>query len=241
MNPWEVIARTPVPNSRDEMELVRRGEEWIIRVDGQPLMSSRVHGSEDALAEMAFERMPDTANPRVLIGGLGMGFTAAAALRLAPPAARIEVAELVPAVVEWNRGPLGEVAGRPLNDERLVVHEGDVIEKIRGASGSWDAILLDVDNGPDGLTRESNGWLYEEKGLRALLTAMSPHGVLAVWSANDDRSFTQRLTRCGYQVEVIPVRGRAGNKGSRHTVWLAIPRGKKTSRTHLNSKPNRLR
>ncbi len=184
------------------------------------LMSSRTHGSEEALAERTCARIAHQAKAQVLIGGLGMGFTLAAALRHLSTTAQIVVAELIPAVVEWNRGPLAHLAGRPLEDCRVSILERDVAERIRGQREAWDAILLDVDNGPNGLTRASNSWLYSASGLGAALSALRSGGVLGVWSVAPDREFTRRLTRAGFAVEEAVVRARR-TKGGRHTIWLA--------------------
>ncbi len=220
---WELVDRCPVPGSSSELELMRRAHELVIRVDRRELMSNRVHGSEDALADLACDRIGDRPEARILVGGLGMGFTLAAALRRVGPAARVVVAELVPGVVRWNRGVLGEAAGRPLEDPRASVHEGDVADLLRGPAGAWDAILLDVDNGPDGLTKDTNGWLYAPAGLGAAHRALRPGGVLGVWSAAPDDGFTRRVERAGFDVAPIKVRAR-GTKGATHVVWIATRR-----------------
>jgi spermidine synthase len=183
-------------------------------------MNSRVHGSEDALAEHSCARLADRVKPRLLIGGLGMGFTLAAALRHVGDRAQVVVAELVPAVVAWNRGPLGAQAGHPLQDPRVTVREGDVARIIKAEPQAYDAILLDVDNGPEGLTREQNDWLYGMNGLTAAYAALRPQGVLAVWSAGPDRDFMQRLRKLGFEVDEVRVRAR-GSKGARHVIWFA--------------------
>jgi spermidine synthase len=207
------------------MALYQRDSEFVIRLGTLALMTSAAHGSEDALAELACSRIAGRAGVRVLVGGLGMGFTLAAALRGLAADARVEVAELVPAVVEWNRGPLAHLAGRPLEDSRAAVWEGDVAERIRGARGAFDAILLDVDNGPDALTVESNHRLYSPTGLRANFAALRGGGVLGVWSVAPDREFTRRLTQAGFAAEEQVVRARRG-KGGRHTLWLATRPGR---------------
>jgi spermidine synthase len=182
-------------------------------------MNSRVHGSEDALAEQTCARLAGRAKPRLLIGGLGMGFTLAAALRQLDEQAQVVVAELVPAVVAWNRGPLGEPAGHPLQDPRVTVREGDVARILSAEQQGYDAILLDVDNGPEGLTRKENDWLYGVNGLNAAYTALRPGGVLAVWSAGPDPDFMQRLRKVGFEVEEVRVRAH-GSKGARHVIWF---------------------
>lgn len=219
MKPWELLDEATLPEGEGSLELWRRGDEYVIRVDGRDLMSSREHGSERALAELSCARLK-VQDPRVLVGGLGMGFTVAAALERLGERATVVVAELVPAVVTWNRGALAHLAAAPLDDPRVDVHEGDVRALIENARGAWNAILLDVDNGPDGLTRSENNWLYEPAGLRASFGALAAGGVIGVWSAFDDPTFTKRLRNVGFEVEVEPVRAR-GKKGRRHTIWLA--------------------
>jgi spermidine synthase len=183
-------------------------------------MNSRVHGSEDALAELSCARLVDNLKPRLLIGGLGMGFTLAAALQHLGKQAEIVVVELIPAVVEWNKGPLGEQAGQPLLDPRVKVVERDVADVLMREQQAYDAILLDVDNGPEGLTRKENDRLYSINGLNKAYMALRPRGVLAVWSAGPDNSFTQRLRKVGFEVDEVRVRAR-GKKGARHIIWFA--------------------
>lgn len=221
MNYWQQLDSEPIPGSRSVMSLHQRGAELAINVDGDQLMSSRQHGSEDALAELSLDRLADPERARLLIGGLGMGFTLAAALARLGPDGEAVVAELVPAVIRWNRGVLGAVAGRPLEDPRARVQEGDVVRIIQGSRKAWDAILLDVDNGPEGLTRKSNDRLYSTTGLAAARKALRPGGVLAIWSAGRDDAFTARLKRAGYTVEVKTVRSHGKKKGARHIIWLA--------------------
>ena len=222
MNPWILLDSAPVPGNGGELRLYQRGEEFSIMIVGRgELMSSRAHGSEDALAEQTCARLSGTAKPRLLIGGLGMGFTLAAALRHVGDDAQVVVAELVPAVVAWNRGPLGGVAGHPLQDPRVSVYEGDVARVLRSGQQTYDAILLDVDNGPEGLTRQENDWLYGVNGLNAAYAALRPRGVLAVWSAGPDQVFMQRLRKVGFEVEEVRVRAH-GAKGGRHVIWFAL-------------------
>ncbi|MCA1805485.1 MAG: hypothetical protein LC646_09165, partial [Xanthomonadaceae bacterium] len=175
---------------------------------------------EDALADYTCARLVNGASPRLLIGGLGMGFTLAAALRQVGEQARVEVAELVPAVVKWNKGELGINAAHPLNDPRVVVREGDVARMIRQEQQAFDAILLDVDNGPEGLTHKKNDWLYGMEGLNAAYTALRPRGVLAIWSAGPDQAFEQRLRKVGFHVERVRVHAH-GSKGGKHVIWFA--------------------
>jgi spermidine synthase len=203
------------------MKLTRRGNEYIILANGRSLMSSRMHGSEEALATLACRRVRTMGHPCVLVGGLGMGFTLRATLDFLPPDATVVVAELVPAVVEWNRGPLGLLAGQPLKDRRVRVHADDVAVTLRSCPGQFDAVLLDVDNGPSAFTSLDNSGLYDDKGLAAARAALKVGGVLAVWSARDDRKFEQRLRYGGFTVEVERVRARLKKGGPRHTIFLA--------------------
>ena len=221
MTPWLLLDSVPVPGNGGELRLYRRGDEFSIKLSGRgELMNSRAHGSEDALAEQTCARLAEGGEPRLLIGGLGMGFTLAAALRFIGKQGRVEVAELVPAVVAWNRGPLGEPAGHPLWDPRVTVYAGDVARILRTGQPVYDAILLDVDNGPEGLTRKENDWLYGMDGLNAACASLRPRGVLAVWSAGPDQDFLQRLRKTGFEVDEVCVRAR-GSKGARHVIWFA--------------------
>ncbi len=219
MIPWRLLDRAKVPGHDAELRLYRRGTEFSIRVDGSELMNSGVHGSEDALAELACARI--SGRSRVLIGGLGMGYTLAAALKRLTAGSQVVVAELVPTVVEWNRGPLAPLAGNPLEDKRVTVQEIDVARILRAEHRTFDAILLDVDNGPQGLTLKGNSWLYALPGLEAAFGALRPGGVLAIWSVGPNRSFTQRLRRVGFEVNEIRVRARGPHGGRPHTIWIA--------------------
>jgi spermidine synthase len=219
---WELLGRAQVPGNDDVLSLYKRDREFSIRMGGGEIMNSRLHGSEEALAELACARIADRPEARVLIGGLGMGFTLGAALRRLGFGSRVEVAELVPAVVAWNRGVLAHLAGRPLADKRVMVRAEDVVRILKEARGVYDAILLDVDNGPDGLTSRGNGWLYGHRGLTASYAALRHGGVLGVWSAGPDRAFVGRLRRAGFAVDEIRVRARAPGKGARHTIWIAV-------------------
>jgi spermidine synthase len=221
MHPWKLLDSAQVPGSESELRLYQRDAEFSIRVAGQELMNSRVYSSEDALSELGCARIKQRKRARVLIGGLGMGYSLISALDQLGEDASVVVAELVPAVVSWNRGALGHLARHPLRDPRVVVREADVGEVMREARAAYDAILLDVDNGPEGLTRESNDALYGAAGLRAARGALRARGVLGVWSAGTDRGFRLRLQRTGFDVEEVPVRARGAGKGSRHTIWLA--------------------
>lgn len=222
MNRHTLLASTPIPNDGGELRLFEAGDDFVIKLDGiaGDLMSTRAHGSEDQLAEIACKKIADRAQPRVLIGGLGMGFTLASALRHLGSNAEVVVAELVPGVVEWNRTIVGAKAGHPLNDARASVREGDVALVLKEAAQAYDAILLDVDNGPEGLTHKANDWLYAMEGLQACKQALRPRGVLAVWSAGPDQDFTRRLKKAGYVVQELRVYAH-GNKGTRHTLWMA--------------------
>jgi len=221
MIPWELLDSVPVPGGSETLCLYRRGGEFSIRVDGCELMNSRVHGSEDALAELTCARLVDRPLPTVLIGGLGMGYTTAAALHRLGFQARVVVAELVPAVVKWNRGPLADLAGHPLADIRVSVREIDVARILQTEQQAYDAIMLDVDNGPDGLTRTANNWLYTKAGLTAAHAALKPAGMLAVWSASADSAFAKLLRQTGFTVEEVTVRARGRRGGRRHMIWLA--------------------
>ena len=222
MIPWELIDSALVPGNAGELRLYRRDGEFSIRVAGVELMNSRVHGSEEALAELACARIAHRARAHILIGGLGMGYTMKAALKRLGSESRIVVAELVPKVVEWNRGPLAELTGHALQDKRVRVFETDVGKILLEEHQIYDAILLDVDNGPSGLTRKGNDWLYSSAGLDAAFEALRPGGVLAVWSAGADRAFSRRLRQSGFEVEEVNVRARGNRKGRRHTIWLGM-------------------
>ena len=219
MKPWELLGQTRTPDG-DDMTLMRRSGEYVILANGRSLMSSRMHGSEEALATLTCRRARTLEQPSVLVGGLGMGFTLRATLDLLPPHASVVVAELVPAVVEWNRGPLGPLAAHPLKDPRVVVDVGDVAVTLRSSPGRFDAVLLDVDNGPAAFTASGNAGLYDDRGLAAARAALKAGGVLAVWSAWEDRKFEQRLRYGGFTVEVQRVRGRLQKGGPRHTIFL---------------------
>ena len=206
------------------MTLTRHGSEYVIHASGQSLMSSRMHGSEEALAMFACARARTLEEPCCLIGGLGMGFTLRATLDLLPPDATVVVSELVPAVVDWNRGLLGPLARHPLKDKRVVVEVGDVAATLRSSTGRFDAVLLDVDNGPAAFTASHNAGLYDDRGLAAARAALKPGGVLAVWSSREDRRFEQRLRYSGFDVTVERVRGRLKKGGPRHTIFIGAVR-----------------
>ena len=219
MKPWELLGEARMPDGTD-MKLQRRDREYVIFAGGKILMSSRMHGSEEALAALACDRARKTQEPSVLVGGLGMGFTLRATLDVLPAGATVVVAELQPAVVEWNRGVLGPLAGDPLRDPRVRLEEGDVLTTIRASRDRFDAVLLDVDNGPDAFTTSANAGLYRDAGLASIGAALKPAGVLAVWSAWEDRRFEQRLRYGGFAVRVERVRARLKQGGPRHTLFI---------------------
>lgn len=220
MIPHELLATTRVPDHDRELRCFREDDEFTIWIDGTELMSSRVHGSEEALAELAIARLGARSSAHLLVGGLGMGFTLARALALVSADAVVEVAELVPAVVDWNRDLLGHCAGHPLRDPRTRLFVGDVRDALSKGSGTFDAVMLDVDNGPEGLSRPGNDRLYDEPGLAALRAALRADGVLAVWSSRDDAAFDARLRGAGFSVQKHHVRARR-TEGPRRTIWVA--------------------
>lgn len=223
MIPRELIATAKIPGG-DELRLFRRGGDFMIVLDRNELMNSRMSGSEEALAVMSCERLAGRKAPHLLIGGYGMGFTLRAALAVLGADARVTVAELVPEIIDWARGPMAALAAGCLDDPRVHVAHGDVAALIGAGRGTYDAILLDVDNGPDGLTRDRNDGLYSARGLAAAWTALTPGGVLAVWSAAPDPSFARRLADTGFATEEVVVRARANGKGPRHLIWFATKR-----------------
>ena len=218
---WELLGTARTPEG-GELVLSKSGSELILSANGKPLMSSRMHGSEEALASLGCVRARKLAEPRVLVGGLGMGYTLRATLDLLPPEATVVVAELLPEVVAWNRGPLGPLADHPLLDPRVQVELGDVGRVLREHAARYDAILLDVDNGPVAFTQAGNDSLYGDRGLAAARAALRPGGVLAVWSAWDDRKFEHRLRYAGYAVETVHARGRLKKGGPQHTIFLGL-------------------
>ena len=223
MKAWELLGETRTPDGTD-MRLTRRDDEYVILANGKPLMSSRMHGSEEALATLACGDLRKRDRPRVLVGGLGMGFTLRAVLDLLPSDAIVTVAELVPAVIDWNREPLAALAAHPLSDARVRVEIADVGFTLRAGPDRFDAILLDVDNGPAAFTAAVNVGLYDNSGVAAAYAALRPRGTLAVWSAWDDRKFEQRLRYHGFDVNVARVRARLKKGGPRHTIFLGVKR-----------------
>ena len=220
MLPWNHLATAAIPGG-GELRLMSRGDEFSIRLGGNELMNSRAGGSEEVLAT-ATCRIAGRKAPALMIGGLGMGFTLRAALAVLPVDARVTVAELVPEVVAWAQGPMAAVFAGCLDDARVTVAEADVGGLIREASAVWDAILLDVDNGPDGLSRPGNDRLYDAGGLGLARAALKPGGVLAVWSAEPDAAFSRRLKQAGFTVEEVRARALGKRGGARHVIWLAV-------------------
>ena len=221
MRHWDLLGEATIPNSTRQLRLYRGKDHFSITIEGgHELMTSRQHGSEDALGRLPCQRLTNRESARVLIGGLGMGFTLAAALAELGPGASVIVAELIPEVVDWNRGPLGQCSGWPLNDPRCEVIVEDVANLIARSRRSFDVIALDVDNGPEGLTNHQNDQLYDTRGIETARDALVPGGILAYWSSGRDHAFRKRLRRSGLSVEEIPVRAHA-NRGARHIIWLA--------------------
>lgn len=220
---WEVLGEACTPDGND-MRLTKRDDEYVVLLNGKTLMSSRMHGSEEALATAGCRHLRTAERPRVLVGGLGMGFTLRAALDVLPSHAIVTVAELVPAVVEWNRNPLSRLAGHPLRDRRVRVDVNDVGFTLRANPGQFDAVLLDVDNGPRAFTSTANQGLYDNAGVAAAYAALRDEGVLAVWSAWEDRKFEQRLRHHGFIAHTERVRARLKKGGAHHTVFLAYKR-----------------
>jgi spermidine synthase len=219
--PWKLIDTADVPGGGAQLRLMQRGEEFTIKLGQNELMSSRLFGSEEALATLSCFRIQERQAPHLLIGGLGMGFTLRAALKVLGPQARVTVAELVPAVIAWARGPMAELSGGSLDDPRVTIRETDVGSVIAAGRSDYDAILLDVDNGPEGLTRTSNDALYDLAGLRAAFTALRPGGVLAVWSSHPHETFAARLRQAGFVAEEINIRATGKRRGVRHVIWIA--------------------
>jgi spermidine synthase len=216
----ELIDTAQIPGG-DELRLYRRGGDFIIAIGGNELMNSRMSGSEEALAVMSCERLGEPNAAHLLIGGYGMGFTLRAALAALGPGARITVAELVPQIIDWAQGPMADLAAGCLDDPRVELAIGDVAAAIADGRGRYDAILLDVDNGPDGLVRQANDRIYSPAGLASAKAALRRGGILAIWSAAPDARFTRRLAAAGFRVEEAAVRARAGGKGARHVIWFA--------------------
>ena len=228
MIPWVHLDTASIPGGDGELRLMRRGDEFSIRLGHNELMNSRLSGSEEALATLACERIRSHKAPHILIGGLGMGFTLRAALNALGPDARITVAELVPAVVTWARDAMADVFGDSLSDPRVIIRETDVAQVITPARSAFDAIMLDVDNGPEGLSRRANDALYDLQGLAAARAALKTGGVLAVWSAKPDEKFTQRLRKANFSVDEVKARANGSRGGAKHIIWIATRGGTQT-------------
>ncbi|WP_288459054.1 spermidine synthase [uncultured Sphingomonas sp.] len=223
MTPRELLGVADVPGG-DPLRLFRRGRDFMIVLDRNELMSTRMNGSEIALGTMACDRLAGRPAPHLLIGGYGMGFTLRAVLERLDAAGRVTIAELVPGIIEWARGAMAELTAGCLDDPRVTLRMGDVGDAIRAAPRAYDAILLDVDNGPDGLTRPANDGLYSARGLDEARAALRPGGVLAIWSAAPDPAFARRLARGGFTVDEVRTRARDNGKGAHHVIWFATPR-----------------
>ena len=224
MNPWKLLGRAQTPGGGAELVLRQRDTEFSIRADNLELMNSRVYGSEEAMAKLGCQNLSKHPRPRVLIGGLGMGYSVRTALDILGDDAQVVVAELVPAVVEWNRGVLADLAGRPLDDRRVELHVGDVVQLIKTARGEYDAIMIDVDNGAEAIVRKGNDWLYSLPGLTTTYAALRPGGIMAMWSAGPQPAFVRLLRRAGFEVDEVKVRARGGSNrkgGAHHVVWIA--------------------
>jgi spermidine synthase len=222
MIPWTHLDTAQIPKDGGELKLFQRGDEFSIKLSGKrgELMNSRVFNSEKVLSQLGCAHIKPHHDAHILVGGLGMGYTLAAALKAVNADSVVTVAELIPEVVKWNEGPLGHCAGKPLQDPRTKVHIGDVKELLTSRQPTFDAILLDVDNGPKGLTHSDNNWIYSEDGLKDIYDTLNPNGMLAIWSAGPDYLFSVRLKKIGFRVDTRDVQARPG-KGSKHTIFLA--------------------
>lgn len=221
MRHWTQLGSASIPGSDKSLLLFQGKDDFSIKISGGvELMNSRQHGSEDALGSLPCKQLKQPESAEVLIGGLGMGFTLAAVLAAVGPAARVHIAELIPEVIEWNKGPLGECSAYPLSDNRVQVHLTDVAQLLRDNKNFYDVIALDVDNGPDGLTKTSNDWIYTAAGIHNTRKALKSGGIVSYWSADSDQKFYRLLKSCKFRVEEIKVYAHA-NKGTQHTIWLA--------------------
>ncbi|MEI6126376.1 MAG: hypothetical protein WCQ99_07465 [Pseudomonadota bacterium] len=221
MIPRKLLDSSLTPDKSGKLQLYQRGDDFFISFDGKELMNSRMHGSEEVLARLACTPVAGRVKVRVLVGGLGLGYTLAAALSVLRDDARIIVAELVPAVVQWNRSILGGLAGHPLNDSRVIVQEHDVCSVLKSEQGCFDAVMLDVDNSPKSMTQKSNDWLYSDEGLSVIYMALRSEGVLTVWSAASESDFSNRLRSAGFAVQKKTVSARGSGRGGRHIIWVA--------------------
>jgi spermidine synthase len=221
MKNWKLVGEAAIPDSDHMLRLFQGKDDFFIKISNVSgeLMSTRKHGSEDALGKLPCERVDNRESARVLIGGLGMGFTLTAALNAVGESAEVTVAELIPEVVEWNQGPLGKYAGHPMSDPRTKVYVGDVARLLKKKHGYYDVIALDVDNGPEGITKSANDWIYSSQGIISAQKALTPNGILAYWSAGPDQDFHDLLRCCGFMVDEVVVFAH-GNKGARHTIWI---------------------
>jgi len=216
----EILAQATVPGG-GSVVLARDGDAYTVTLDGLVLMSSAEHGSEQAMATVACAHLAGQSGARVAVGGLGLGYTLRAALDQLSADARVTVVEFLPALIDWNRDPLAHLAGRPLDDPRVTLEEGDFVAWIKAGPAPFDAILLDLDNGPEAFTTTSNAWLYSPDGLGALRSALRPNGVLVVWSAFESARFESRLRAAGFSPETMALRGRPGErKGSHHRLYI---------------------
>ena len=223
MNPWTLLDSLQTLGDGVRLSLYQRETECSIKAGNYELMNSRVHGSEDALAKLACKKLSKHPRVRVLIGGLGIGYIVRSALNELGAKAQVVVAELVTAVVQWNRGFLADLAGSQLDDNRVTIHEADVAQMIKTAKGDYNAILLDVDNGPQALTRKGNDWFYSINGPNTAFAALRPKGVLAIWSSVAEPAFARRLRKTGFEVDEVGVRAREGRKGgAHHIVYIAM-------------------
>ena len=222
MIPWILLGTAQTSRNGEQFRLYQRDTEFSIKADSQELMNSQVHGSEDALAKLACEKITNYPDVRVLVGGLGLGYTLRAALNELKRDAEVVVAEIVPEVLEWNQKFLGHLAEHPLEDGRVKVQLEDVAEVIKAGRNDYNAIMLDVDNGPQAMFQEGNDWIYTNNGLQTSFDALRPKGVLSIWSTDPDPAFTKRLIRTGFKAEEVKVRARSGRKGGGHYfVWVA--------------------
>jgi len=224
MIPWKHLDTAAIPGSQKQLKLYQRDEEFSIHVDDSELMNSRAYSSEDGFSELGSARIAGRPKPRVLIGGLGMGYTLRSALEALPADAEVVVSELVPQVATWNRELFGHLADHPLRDPRVTLREVDVARVLRESRQQFDLILLDVDNGPEGFTRKANDWLYSEPGLQAARAALRPGGVVGYWSSGSDQSFVRRLEDEGFDVDESALHATTGSHGAQHVIWLATVR-----------------
>lgn len=239
MIPWKYLDRAAVPGGNTVLHLYQRDQTFSMRVDGIELMNSHAYASEDAFSMFGCARIEGRSAPRVLIGGLGMGFSLRSALDRLPSNAEVVVAELVPEVARWNRDFFGHLAGHPLRDRRVTLREADVGHVLRDDHQKFDLIMLDVDNGPEGLTRRSNDWLYSRPGLETAREALRPRGVVGYWSSGPDQGFVRRLKQAGFDVQEHSLRAGKGQSGARHTVWLAVVQSAQRERVRKNAATTR--